>query len=157
MAPFSYDLFSLALKSMFVHREIDEIVLSYVVSIMQDLTSGSYMDEEAFDVDAFCETLVAYMPNTETIAPEEITEWIFTLAQQERDKAASANKFQLNLKSVIEETANKGRKISESSLPSDDLDVKSDKNGRVGRSSESSDYSNSDVDVSINVLSFILL
>merc|ERR1712083_1071334 len=35
-------------------EDIDEIVLSYVVSILQDLTSGSYMDEEAFDVDAFC-------------------------------------------------------------------------------------------------------
>ena len=54
-------------------RDVDEIVLSYVVSILQDLTSGSYMDEEAFDVDAFCETLFAYMPSTEVIPPIEIT------------------------------------------------------------------------------------
>ena len=40
-----------------------------MVSILQDLTSGSYMDEEAFDVDAFCETLFAYMPQTEVIPP----------------------------------------------------------------------------------------
>ena len=52
-----------------IFRDIDEIVLSYVVSILQDLTSGSYMDEEAFDVDAFCETLFAYMPQTEVIPP----------------------------------------------------------------------------------------
>ena len=44
-----------------------------MVSILQDLTSGSYMDEEAFDVDAFCETLFAYMPSTEVIPPIEIT------------------------------------------------------------------------------------
>ena len=31
------------------------------------------MDEEAFDVDAFCETLFAYMPSTEVIPPIEIT------------------------------------------------------------------------------------
>ena len=57
----------------FYFRDVDEIVLSYVVSILQDLTSGSYMDEEAFDVDAFCETLFAYMPSTEVIPPIEIT------------------------------------------------------------------------------------
>ena len=72
-------------------RDIDEIVLSYVVSILQDLTSGSYMDEEAFDVDAFCETLFAYMPLTEVIPPIEITEWMFTLAKDHREKCHIKN------------------------------------------------------------------
>ena len=54
----------LAKNEHFFFRDIDDIVLSYVVSILQDLTSGSYMDEEAFDVDAFCETIFAYMPAT---------------------------------------------------------------------------------------------
>jgi len=74
-------------------EDIDEIVLSYVVSILQDLTSGSYMDEEAFDVDAFCETIFAYMPATECISPEEFTEWMFTLAKEEREKSQRGNKI----------------------------------------------------------------
>merc|ERR1711997_623817 len=136
-------------------EDVDEIVLSYVVSILQDLTSGSYMDEEAFDVDAFCETLFAYMPQTEVIQPIEITEWMFTLARDHREKCQAESRIQLDLKSVIEETVNKGRKCSESgSLPNEDSSgISQDGSGsngsekkRNGRMSESSDYSNSDVD-----------
>jgi len=131
-------------------EDIDEIVLSYVVSILQDLTSGSYMDEEAFDVDAFCETLFAYMPQTEVIPPIEITEWMFTLARDHREKCQAESRIQLDLKSVIEDTVKKGRKSSESSLPNEDPGICQDTNGsekkRNGRMSESSDYSNSDVD-----------
>ena len=72
------------------------------------------MDEDSFDVDAFCETIFAYMPTTECITPEEFTEWMFSLAKDQREKAKAGNKIQLDLKSVIEETANKGRKVSES-------------------------------------------
>ena len=72
------------------------------------------MDEDSFDVDAFCETIFAYMPTTECITPEEFTEWMFSLAKDQREKAQAGNKIQLDLKSVIEETANKGRKVSES-------------------------------------------
>ena len=106
------------------------------------------MDEEAFDVDAFCETLFAYMPSTEVISPEEITEWMFTLAKDHREKRRQEGKIQLNLKSVIEETANKGRKISESSLQStEDLtSTTSSEKKRNGRMSESSDYSDIDTD-----------
>merc|ERR1712223_1688082 len=129
-------------------EDIDEIVLSYVVSILQDLTSGSYMDEEAFDVDAFCETLFAYMPQTEVIPPIEITEWMFTLARDHREKCQAESRIQLDLKSVIEDTVKKGRKSSESSLPNEDTicqETASEKK-RNARISESSDYSNSDVD-----------
>ncbi len=66
-------------------RDIDEIVLSYVANILQDLSSGSCTDEEAFDVDAFCEMLFAYLPETACIPPVEITEWMFTLAKEQRD------------------------------------------------------------------------
>jgi len=133
-------------------EDVDEIVLSYVVSILQDLTSGSYMDEEAFDVDAFCETLFAYMPSTEVIPPIEITEWMFTLARDHREKCQAKSRIQLDLKSVIEETVNKTlktRQASESSLPNEDTNSICQENSsekkRNGRISESSDYSNSDV------------
>jgi hypothetical protein len=49
-------------------EDIDEIVLNYVVGILEDLTSNySVGDEESFDVDAFCEMLTAYLPQTSTI------------------------------------------------------------------------------------------
>ena len=78
---------------------------------------------------------------------------MFTLARDHREKCRAESKIQLNLKSVIEETVNKGRKSSESSLPSnEDTNSTCQKNSsekkRNGRVSESSDYSNSDVDVS---------
>ena len=99
------------------------------------------MDEEAFDVDAFCETLFAYMPQTQVISPQQVSQWMFTLAKDHREKCNAENKIQLDLKSVIEETANKGRKISEST--SEDSNAAEKK--RNGRISESSDYSDLDV------------
>nr|CAD7261559.1 unnamed protein product [Timema shepardi] len=45
---------------------IDEIVLSYVVSILEDLGSESSV-EEAFDVEGFCEMMAAYFPEFSTI------------------------------------------------------------------------------------------
>ena len=110
-----------------------------MVSILQDLADMS--DEESFDVDAFCETIVAYMPVTEVIPAEEITDWMFALAKEQREKNARKNKHQIDLKSVIEETTKKGqRKISESS--SIDMNLESDK--KPSRISESSDNSNPD-------------
>lgn len=104
------------------------------------------MDEEAFDVDAFCETLFAYMPSTEVISSEEITDWMFTLAKDHRDKCQAESRIQLDLKSVIEETANKGRKISESSYQSTESsgDSAEKKRNSGQRISESSDYSDID-------------
>ena len=58
------------------------------------------MDEDSFDVDAFCETIFAYMPTTECITPEEFTEWMFSLAKDQREKAKAGNKIQLDLKRV---------------------------------------------------------
>eukprot|EP00093_Oithona_nana_P003122 03122.XXX_37477_38621_1 [CDS] Oithona nana genome sequencing. len=119
-------------------EDIDEIVLSYVVSILQDLADMS--DEESFDVDAFVETIVAYMPVTEVIPADEITEWMFALAKEQREKNARKNKHQIDLKSVIEETIQKSqqqRKISESNSIEMNLETTDKKSG--SRISESSD------------------
>ena len=120
------------------YRDIDEIVLSYVVSILQDLADMS--DEESFDVDAFVETIVAYMPVTEVIPADEITEWMFALAKEQREKNARKNKHQIDLKSVIEETIQKSqqqRKSSESNSIEMNLETTDKKSG--SRISESSD------------------
>ena len=117
-------------------------MLSYVVSILQDLAEMS--DAESFDVDAFCETIVAYLPQTEVIPPDEITEWMFKLAKEQREKNQAKNKHGIDLKSLVEETTKKGRKISESSVENlNDADKK-----RNARMSESSDNSNPEIEVS---------
>ncbi len=109
------------------------------------------MDEEAFDVDAFCETLFAYLPETSVISPIEITEWMFALAKEQRELKASEKRIQLDLKSVIEETTakkptasavasnSKNRKTSEGS------GVDDNQKKRVKGVSESSDQSDPDV------------
>ena len=72
---------------------------------------------------------------------------MFTLARDHREKCQAKSRIQLDLKSVIEETVNKGRKASECSLPNEDpiCQENSSEKKRNGRISESSDYSNSDV------------
>nr|CAD7424933.1 unnamed protein product [Timema monikensis] len=57
---------------------IDEIVLSYVVSILEDLGSESSV-EEAFDVEGFCEMMAAYFPEFSTIHHASVCQWMFEL------------------------------------------------------------------------------
>ena len=94
--------------SMSVFRDIDDIVLSYVVGILQDLTTNYTVgDEESFDVDSFCEMLTAYMPKTESVPHTEITEWIFGLVQAQREADDQYNSIRFNnidLTSMIEES-----------------------------------------------------
>ena len=96
-------------------------------------------DEESFDVDAFVETIVAYMPVTEVIPADEITEWMFALAKEQREKNARKNKHQIDLKSVIEETIQKSqpqRKISESNSIDMNLDLDKKSGSRISESSD---------------------
>ena len=89
----------------FLFRDIDEIVLTYVVGILEDLTTSG--DEESFDVDDFCEMLTAYLPQTSTIPQPEITTWMFGLvqAQREAEDHYNSTKFSnIDLNSIIEQT-----------------------------------------------------
>ena len=70
----------------FFCREIDDIVLDYVVNILEDVaSSASDAENDAFDVAEFCEMLTAYLPQTESIAQDLITEWMFQLAAEQRE------------------------------------------------------------------------
>ena len=60
---------------------IDEIVLSYVVSILEELGS-EWGQEELFDVEAFSEMLTAYFPDFISIPHTNICDWIFKLAAE---------------------------------------------------------------------------
>ena len=67
-------------------REIDDIILEYVVNIVEDVASSSIdAGSDAFDVAEFCEMLSAYLPQTADIAPEKVADWMFELAAEMRE------------------------------------------------------------------------
>jgi len=53
-------------------------VLSYVVSILEDLGTEASV-EEAFDVEGFCEMMAAYFPEFSTIHHAAVCQWMFEL------------------------------------------------------------------------------
>lgn len=61
---------------------IDEIVLSYVVSILEELGTDFPGQEDVFDVESFSEMLSAYFPDFASIPHSAICDWIFELSAQ---------------------------------------------------------------------------
>ena len=90
----------------FDQQDIDDIVLSYVVGLLQDLVAG---EDDDFDAEGFCEMMAAYLPQTETIPADDISEWMLNLVRNQRILKMKNQGSGLNfdLKSVIEETTNK--------------------------------------------------
>ncbi|EFX85181.1 hypothetical protein DAPPUDRAFT_313808 [Daphnia pulex] len=60
---------------------IDEIVLSYVVSILEEIGSD-LCQEDVFDVESFSEMLTAYFPDFASIPHSVICHWIFELSSK---------------------------------------------------------------------------
>jgi len=60
---------------------IDEIVLSYVVSILEDVDTGDAFDE-AFDVEEFSEMMDAYLPGFAQITSNNVHKWMFSMANK---------------------------------------------------------------------------
>ncbi|KAL1117900.1 hypothetical protein AAG570_004213 [Ranatra chinensis] len=59
---------------------IDEIVLSYVVSILEELGSETSGDvQDAFDAEGFCEMMAAYFPEFSAISLPKVCQWMFEL------------------------------------------------------------------------------
>eukprot|EP00092_Neocalanus_flemingeri_P001811 GFUD01001930.1.p1 GENE.GFUD01001930.1~~GFUD01001930.1.p1 ORF type:complete len:286 (-),score=87.18 GFUD01001930.1:186-1043(-) len=127
--------------SNFTQEDIDDIVLSYVMGILEDLVEETY-PEQSWDCDSFMEMLVAYLPQSEGIEEEKMTQWILKLTEEIKNdkKAKTASKF--DIKMIIEETANKqvtkkSRSVSETSEPEN-------YKKRAGRLSETSENGSSD-------------
>lgn len=53
---------------------IDEIVLSYVVAVLEDVSS-----DPVFDVEGFCEMMTAYFPEFASINHATVCQWMFEL------------------------------------------------------------------------------
>ncbi|CAG2256369.1 unnamed protein product [Mytilus edulis] len=78
------DYMSKFLKKHDLHDSIeavDEIVLSYVVSILEDLGDDQNA-EENIDVDQFTEMIDAYIPGFCNIDSVEVCEWMFSLSTE---------------------------------------------------------------------------
>lgn len=74
---------------------IDEIVLSYVVSILETLATES--GDDAFDVDQFSEMMSAYLPAFSKINSAAVCEWMFQLASwlaKQQVDGKTVNSFQ---------------------------------------------------------------
>ncbi|CAG2219882.1 unnamed protein product [Mytilus edulis] len=69
---------------------IDEIVLSYVISILEDLGDDQNA-EENIDVDQFTEMMDAYIPGLSSIDSVEICEWMFSLSTELSKKKRESN------------------------------------------------------------------
>ncbi|XP_063220004.1 CUE domain-containing protein 2 isoform X2 [Bacillus rossius redtenbacheri] len=80
---------------------IDEIVLSYVVRILEGLGSEESV-EDAFDVQDFCEMLSAYFPEFSTIHHAAVCQWMFELEAMLTKKKCKDDDCNVENKSSID-------------------------------------------------------
>ncbi|CAB3371749.1 Hypothetical predicted protein [Cloeon dipterum] len=125
---------------------IDEIVLSYVVSILEevaeDFEDGS-ATEDTFDVDAFCEMMTAHFPEFSRIEPGAVCTWIFDLANNlnriKRSNSSRAHNLDVPILPLISSSTSDSRGSSQSSDVGCDKEPQHVK--RVHHSSETSEGS----------------
>ena len=60
-------------------RDVDEVVLSYMIGILEEL-GDSTASEEVFDVEQFTEMMDAYLPGFHSFDSVTVSEWMFELA-----------------------------------------------------------------------------
>ncbi|XP_073990366.1 CUE domain-containing protein 2 isoform X1 [Rhodnius prolixus] len=73
---------------------IDEIVLSYVVRILEELGEETADEiEGAFDAEGFCEMMAAYFPEFATISLPKVCQWMFELEGTLRKTRDNSDSF----------------------------------------------------------------
>lgn len=72
---------------------VDEIVLSYVISILEEASQ-----DPCFDVEGFIEMMSAYIPDFSNIDPATICSWIFQLESELSALNKEADEHNLSLK-----------------------------------------------------------
>lgn len=100
---------------------VDEIVLSYIVSILEEASA-----DPCFDVDGFIEIMTAYFADFSSIGTPTICGWIFQLASQlsNLSKTEEAQNLSLNSLSISEllpEVKLRGRPPSISEMAPNDV------------------------------------
>lgn len=110
--------------------DIDDIVLSYVISILEDLGDDSNA-EENIDVDQFAEMMEAYIPGFGNIDSVKVCEWMFELSYTIRADNQDKNQ---NSKEE-EELCTKGDKPSGILPPTND-NTPTETNGNISPEEE---------------------
>ncbi|ODN03829.1 CUE domain-containing protein 2 [Orchesella cincta] len=86
---------------------LDEIVLSYVVTVLENLAAENGSLEGLFDVEEFFEMLSAYFPEFEKIPHAVVNDWIFELVDSLRkfkaDKKGNSSKKEFGFDSLLDE------------------------------------------------------
>eukprot|EP00088_Acartia_fossae_P069125 TRINITY_DN8941_c0_g1_i1.p1 TRINITY_DN8941_c0_g1~~TRINITY_DN8941_c0_g1_i1.p1 ORF type:complete len:292 (-),score=107.22 TRINITY_DN8941_c0_g1_i1:345-1220(-) len=122
--------------------EIDDIVTSYVMGILQELVDAED-PEEMFDIECFREMLQAYLPASELVKDEKLSDCVMKLVKELKDDRDSKEMIGgVDIKSLIahttqqqpatNNTVKKNRSVSETS---EEMDTKKKKAGG-SRSSE---------------------
>lgn len=117
----------------FTIEDSDSIVTSYVMGILEELVEESE-PENMWDCEAFCEMLVAYLPQSEGIPVDAVSMWMLDLVAEVKAARKKEKISNFDLKSIIEETANKPvtvKKLRSASEGAEPVEKK-----RSGRSSE---------------------
>ncbi|KAJ3651143.1 hypothetical protein Zmor_017199 [Zophobas morio] len=79
---------------------IDDIVLSYVIAILEDVSS-----DPVFNVEDFCEMMSAYFPEFESINHATVCQWIFELAAKLRvDEPEEKSVVEISLPEIVPKT-----------------------------------------------------
>jgi len=123
--------------------EIDDIVTSYVMGILQELMDCEDPDD-MFDIDCFREMLQAYLPASELVKDESLSKCVMKLVQELKDDRDSKELIPgVDIKSLIavttqqpasnQQQSRKNRSISENS---DDYDKKKKGGPRTSESQE---------------------
>lgn len=72
------------------NRMIDEIVLNYIIGIIEDLDADGFTDEA--ELEQFLEMMEAYIPGFDKIKGPEVIKWMFQLSHDISDKKRSNSK-----------------------------------------------------------------
>ena len=123
--------------NIFWFSDIDDIVLSYVNGILEDLVEEAD-PQQSFDSEDFLEMILAYLPQLEgidvnilfyvetskqsSVQDKGVTEWMMTLVEDVIKSKKQTSVSSLDIKMLIEETTNKSsvkktRSVSETSEP----------------------------------------
>ncbi|CAG7710412.1 unnamed protein product [Allacma fusca] len=123
---------------------LDEIVLSYVVTVLENLVTERFQDlSDLFDAEEFCEMLSAYFPEFSSIPQKVVSEWVFALVTSLKQPAKKdeASKEDIAFESLLGEIDREPRtkRYSESSSDSSCNGSKKSSSNRTPRVSETSD------------------
>ncbi|XP_070501255.1 CUE domain-containing protein 2-A [Chironomus tepperi] len=125
-------------------KVLDEVVLEYVISILEEASQ-----DESFDVEAFQEMMSAYFADFAKIDPAVICSWIFELESQlskldePKENGKPILSFEtLRLSDLIPEEKLKGRPLNTSNTSNESVETNSHVK-RIQHLSETSDGSGS--------------